>query len=417
MTDTVTVPIFEGFVEPQQNWSKLPHQLIGALPHFGTKAEIVVVLYILRHTWGFHDDGKKITLDEFENGRWMKNKDTGEYERMDSGVGMTRPSIVKGLKDATKHGFIEVDVDTSDKGRVKKFYSLKGQGLKVFTPDVKEPYPSGENPLHRSEKETIERNSEKETKHSVAPIPSVVEQPIAASLTLDAAHTTISDAVKQAEIHLDAVEASEQSKLEFFYTALKGNEPEESVKIKIAECLKAYPYEQICEAIQFVHNAPLPKPGVMEVLDRWEFEKAMDNPGKASKPRKPNPMYDAIFSIWGHTEALNTDYAKFLQGKATKPQYKPCNVSPAVTPDELLAWAEWYKAGHKSNDGTVFMVSAPAKVQDSINRYRREKTGNTPIAPVVIGESPKAVISEMIDAESFIKREREKMRLAKEKSG
>lgn len=142
---------FAGFVTPKQNWSRLPHQLINALPLFDSKAEIVVVLYILRHTWGYKDKRKRITLDEFEHGR--KRKDG---TRIDQGVGMSKPSIVSGLKAAAEHGFIVVEVDDSDKGRVKKFYSLSGDTvLKTFTPTSQET-------LHRTEKETSERNSKKE---------------------------------------------------------------------------------------------------------------------------------------------------------------------------------------------------------------------------------------------------------------
>ena len=73
----------EGFAEPEQNWSKLPHQLIEALPLIETIGEMKVILYVLRHTWGYHDDEKKITLDEFCNGR--KRRDGS---RLDGGTGL-----------------------------------------------------------------------------------------------------------------------------------------------------------------------------------------------------------------------------------------------------------------------------------------------------------------------------------------
>lgn len=149
---------FSGFMPPVENWSRLPHELIAALPIFETKAELAVVLYILRHTWGFNDDNKKITLDEFENGRKKANG-----ERIDNGVGMTKPSIVDGLKRAEKHGFIDVETDDSDKARIEKFYSL--QMLKDLTPgDVKRFNTGGKEILPRSEKETIERTKDSRDK-------------------------------------------------------------------------------------------------------------------------------------------------------------------------------------------------------------------------------------------------------------
>lgn len=148
---------FEGFEKPKANFSKLPHQLISELHRFSSLAELKVVLYTLRHTWGYDDDYKKITHDEFENGR--KDKDGN---RLDEGIGMTKPSIIDGIKRAIANGFLYVYTDTSDTARVKKFYSLTEQGLKSFTPEVKEFYPRGKDSLHRTEKETIERNIEKE---------------------------------------------------------------------------------------------------------------------------------------------------------------------------------------------------------------------------------------------------------------
>jgi hypothetical protein len=112
-------PRFAGFAPPIENWSKLPHQLIDALPFMGSEAEVKVILYILRHTWGFQDADKRITLDEFEQGR--KGRDG---TRIDKGVGMSRKSIIKGLRDAETHGFIKVEVNDNDLARIKKTYSL-----------------------------------------------------------------------------------------------------------------------------------------------------------------------------------------------------------------------------------------------------------------------------------------------------
>ncbi len=144
---------FQGFNEPRQNWSKLPHQLIDALPEIETIGEMKVIVYTLRHTWGYQDDYKKITLDEFQYGRKQKNG-----ERIDSGTGLTRPTIIDGIKRAIKHGFLFEHTDSTDPARVKKFYSLTEGGLKVFTPDVKSFYPRGKEVLPRTEKETLETN-------------------------------------------------------------------------------------------------------------------------------------------------------------------------------------------------------------------------------------------------------------------
>jgi DNA-binding PadR family transcriptional regulator len=175
---------FPGFQSPEENWSKLPHQLIAALPNFTSQGELMVVLYILRHTWGFqeYDQLKKITIDEFMHGRKTK-----EGKRMDGGVGMSKGAVVRGLQRAEEHGFIETEKDERDKARVKKYYMLKMMeedildmvsqnetpddlGVSKEDPDVpKEDIgvtkqdSNGPKVVHRSEKETLEKNLQKET--------------------------------------------------------------------------------------------------------------------------------------------------------------------------------------------------------------------------------------------------------------
>ncbi len=154
--EQITSSSFTGFLDPRENWSKLPHQFIEALPLVETLGELKCILYILRHTWGFHDDDKKITIDEFSNGRKRKNR-----TRFDNGVGMSGPAIIDGLKRAEEHGFIEISVDNSDLGRIKKFYSLKKEVLKDLIPDQLNLNASPNETLPRSEKDTLERNLEK----------------------------------------------------------------------------------------------------------------------------------------------------------------------------------------------------------------------------------------------------------------
>ena len=110
---------FKGFEFPRQNWTKIPHALINELHRFSTKGELAVVLYVLRHTWGFQDQWKRITLDEFQHGR--KRKDGS---RMDGGVGMARNSILKGIDRAVEDGFLHVETDAKDAARIKKYYRL-----------------------------------------------------------------------------------------------------------------------------------------------------------------------------------------------------------------------------------------------------------------------------------------------------
>jgi hypothetical protein len=184
---------FSGFAIPRQNWFKLPHEWTDITAAMTSMAELKVVEYVLKHTWGYHEYGlkKQISLNEFRHGRRRK-----DGTRMDKGTGLSKPSVIAGLKSAGKRGLLVERVDDSDKARVKKFYALKirakqvkeppepdqdavslqeatllpmrkpggktlNAGVKNLYPDVKKVTPRGQESYHRSEKETLERNQEK----------------------------------------------------------------------------------------------------------------------------------------------------------------------------------------------------------------------------------------------------------------
>jgi hypothetical protein len=88
---------------PDHNWTKLPNELIEALHIVETLGELMVVLYVLRHTWGFQKYGitKRITLDEFQHGR--KRRDSS---RLDSGTGLSPNCLKDGIRRAVAHGFL-----------------------------------------------------------------------------------------------------------------------------------------------------------------------------------------------------------------------------------------------------------------------------------------------------------------------
>lgn len=112
---------------PEENWSKLPNALIGELDKIDSLAELKVILYVLRHTWGYGDKVKKITTNEFENGR--KRKDS---TRIDNGVGMALQSIRDGLGKAIADGYLCCLLDTSDLARQTKYYFLSGTDTEEF---------------------------------------------------------------------------------------------------------------------------------------------------------------------------------------------------------------------------------------------------------------------------------------------
>ena len=111
---------FEGFPPPEQNWSRFPLALIDAFPIVETVGELKVIVYLLRHTWGFNDVERRISLDEFMSGR--RRRDGG---RIDNGTGLTKNTVKDGIRRAIKHGFILVSEDRSDPARISRYYRLR----------------------------------------------------------------------------------------------------------------------------------------------------------------------------------------------------------------------------------------------------------------------------------------------------
>jgi len=148
---------FEGFPNPESNYFKMPNCIIDHMPSM-SKAVLKVILYTIRHTWGFGEYGKfkRITTDEYVNGR--KRKDGS---RLDNGTGLSSQSVYVGLKTAVEQGFLEVEVDDRDKARIKKSYRLTAesdtQNLGIDSLEIGDRLPRNWGPIR-------ERNLEKETK-------------------------------------------------------------------------------------------------------------------------------------------------------------------------------------------------------------------------------------------------------------
>src|SRR2546421_6960204 len=158
---------FEGFNKPEANFFRLPNEWTDITANVTSLAEMKLVEYVLKHTWGYSefDIVKKITTDEFMYGR--KKKDG---TRIDSGTGLSKPSVIAGLKSAVAHGLLEEETDDSDKARIKKYYKLKmktpreedepysnetNSDVKNLYIGVKDVNIRGKISLHRSEKDTL----------------------------------------------------------------------------------------------------------------------------------------------------------------------------------------------------------------------------------------------------------------------
>ncbi len=161
--------MFPGFSKPETNFFRLPNEWTDITAHITSLAELKVVEYVLKHTWGYSefDMVKKITTDEFMYGR--KKKDG---TRIDTGTGLSKPSVIEGLNNAVKQGLLEVEIDDSDRARIKKYYKLHMKAPQEKNePEAKETHADvnnlnigvknfnsrGKDALQRSEKDTKER--------------------------------------------------------------------------------------------------------------------------------------------------------------------------------------------------------------------------------------------------------------------
>src|SRR5258708_20299440 len=167
--NTLSTPMFQGFSKPEANFFRLPNEWRGINGKVTRMAEMKGVEYVLKHTWGYSefDMVKKITTDEFMNGR--KKKDG---TRIDSGTGLSKPSVIAGLKSAVEHGLLTEEIDDSDKARIKKLYKLRMKTpLEEAGPEEQEVHADvknlnigvknfdsrGKQSLHRSAQDTNER--------------------------------------------------------------------------------------------------------------------------------------------------------------------------------------------------------------------------------------------------------------------
>src|SRR5258708_6233595 len=113
---------WNGFSKPDTAFFRVPHDFMDVLVLIDSMAELKVVLYVMRHTWGYqeYDLYKRITVDEFVHGRMIKHR-----QRLDSGTGLSEAGVRIALAKAVKHGFLECEIDDHDRARIQKSYRLK----------------------------------------------------------------------------------------------------------------------------------------------------------------------------------------------------------------------------------------------------------------------------------------------------
>lgn len=117
---------FAGFPYPDDgDFTRIPNTFLESeLSRIDSLAELKVILYAMRHTWGYqeYEEWKFMSTDEFANGRKRRDR-----TRMDEGTGLGITAVKNGIKSAVKHGYLVEGFDRRDLARIRKAYYLKMQ--------------------------------------------------------------------------------------------------------------------------------------------------------------------------------------------------------------------------------------------------------------------------------------------------
>lgn len=124
---------FAGFDDPEENWVKLPKAIYENLARFSSEAELKVVLYVLRHTWGYGDDYKALSVNDICHGRRRR-----DGSQIDNGTGLQPQAVRDGIQRAIDHGFLRVWLDDSDAGRQTKYYMLARSDVEEVPPGTEQ---------------------------------------------------------------------------------------------------------------------------------------------------------------------------------------------------------------------------------------------------------------------------------------
>jgi hypothetical protein len=109
---------FQGFQGP--NYTQVPDQLFDELLVELSGAELKVLLYIMRRTFGFKKDSDNISL-----GQMLDGIRTRDGRQLDRGTGLSKPTLLKALRSLTAgHYIIAVRRQSADHGDESTNYRL-----------------------------------------------------------------------------------------------------------------------------------------------------------------------------------------------------------------------------------------------------------------------------------------------------
>ena len=110
--------VFLGFRSP--NYTQVPDELFDELLPVLSGAELKVLLYIVRRTFGFKRDRDSISLSQMRNG--IRKRDGSVLDR---GAGVSKPTLLQALRSLAERGIIATERRRSaEKGDEPTVYAL-----------------------------------------------------------------------------------------------------------------------------------------------------------------------------------------------------------------------------------------------------------------------------------------------------
>ncbi|MGH2535620.1 MAG: replication protein [Thermomicrobiales bacterium] len=129
--------VFEGFASP--SYTQVPDEFFDVLVTQLSDAELRVLLYLMRRTFGFKREADSISLSQLVSGIT-----TRDGQVLDRGTGLSKATVARGLKGLREKGVIESRRNRSaERGDEPTTYRLRfKQG--ASTPDTSTPLSHGQ---------------------------------------------------------------------------------------------------------------------------------------------------------------------------------------------------------------------------------------------------------------------------------
>ena len=143
---------FRGFHSP--NYTQVPDELFDELLAVLSGAELKVVLYVIRRTFGFKRESDNISLSQMLRG--IRTKDG---RRLDRGVGLSKPTLLKAIRGCVeKNIIIPTRRSSSERGDEATNYRLNIAG-ETTQPAPRTPSSNGSGSRHAEDGTPLVKDS------------------------------------------------------------------------------------------------------------------------------------------------------------------------------------------------------------------------------------------------------------------